>query len=934
MGRDCEAQERAAKESGYVVLFACDAKVCLHPDNKGTRIVVVTERCIQFYEPKSTDPMKSLSYFAITDMSLSQNKLVLTCQTKTHWIQSPKAQEILAHVRDAFGQIFTEQGLAKFNIQKPVVQSNYMVYMRMLEEIRIKNIVLKPSVFKDLKHTILYQRQDACLPFGNKDAVTVMLRILPMCQFISGLSLGVPLEDADVKWLEQSPHLRFLGIVGGIGEVLGSYLKQSQLFNFSVANAQLSSEELCVLENSPCLGFEFHNAIAAHAYPYFFETFISNKAPVLLNMDYTKLLNFKALMAHGGCLKMLSMAFCGLEIQEVLEALESAHMNQLQFLNLSGNKCSARTKMTMKLPDSLFSVMVNDVVWSSGCLVSFFAMVMNSFVNGVRLSISRIQASDTEFNQLFALFGSIPYTPLNSLSWNENPVHENLIKLLEKSPYLVYLSLNRCLSSEDSDIIGKFADYIQATENLKYLRMRGGKGKFLEQHTGRILAAVQKSKIEILDLSKSHCGDKGIADFRNCISNNSSLRIIDLDGIDPSSLEEYQKLLELNQPKTNTRISYPRKDINMLSETENVDPLKAALVIHDESEMGKPFRVFKYEKDLDFPHQISHELQDRLTNETVPPNRVGPLPREISVTDLKALNLMPTSVPKHPGGPILDSLDAFTNDDNQDDGGDLPVKQAESEYLSETVNGQGNLSGDDWEKTGDGQKVEDSDEFITLKSPRSRAVSNTMDEDAVDDRKKKSRSNSVSTAEHEEEEENGLLTDGGEEEDGAFHSDSSEEEDAVCRIVTSESSDHTEVLPPKPPSRMQTSRSRTSSASSSHGSMKKLKQSPSQLPALDIQPSKPKTPNPSSRKSQTLRSPRSVRDVCERQTLTLPYYYPTMHQNMSDNFYSMRDDPKAPKWDMPQLVDISFHSNIWTQKAMQFKMSRLVSALKDDEDTM
>ena len=927
MGKDCEAQERAAKESGYVVLFACDAKVCLHPDNKGTKIVVVTERGIQFYEPKATEPMKSLSYFAITDMNLSQNKLVLTCQAKTHWIQSPKAQEILSHVRDAFGQIFTEQGLVKFKIQKPVVQSNYMVYMRMLEEIRIKNIVLKPSVFKDLKHTILYQRQDACLPFGDKDAVTVMLRILPMCHFISGLSLGVPLEDVDVKWLEQSPHLRFLGIVGGIGDVLGSYLRQSQLFNCSVSNAQLSSEELCILENSPCLGFEFHNAIAAHAYPYFFETFISNKAPVLLNMDYTKLLNYKALMAHGGCLKMLSMAFCGLEIQEVLEALESAHMNQLQFLNLSGNKCSARTKMTMKLPDSLFSVMVNDVVWSSGCLVSFFAMVMNSFVNGVRLSISRIQASDTEFNQLFALFGSIPYTPLNSLSWTENPVHENLIKLLEKSSYLVYLSANRCFSSENPDIIAKLADYIQSTENLKYLRMRGGKGKFLEQHTSRILAAVEKSKIEILDISKSHCGDKGIADFRNCITNNSSLRIVDLDGIDPSSIEEYQKLLELNQPKTNTRISYPRKDIKMLSETENVDPLKATLVIHNQSEMGKPFRVFKYEKDLDFPHHISHELQDRLTNETVPPNRVGPLPREISITDLKALNLMPTSVPKHPGGPILDSLDAFTNDDETQLGdGDfpVPVKQVESEYLSETVNDQGTLSGD-------GQKLEDSDEFINLKSPRSNRQSNTVDEDG---HRRKSRSApAAAQARVDEEEENGLLTDGGEEEDGAFHSDSSEEEDAVCRIVTSESSEHTEVIPPKPPSRMQNSRSRTSSASTSHGSMKKLKQSPSQLPELDIQPSKPKTPNPSSRKSQTLRSPRSVRDVCERQTLTVPYFYPTMHQNMSDNFYSVHDDPKAPKWDMPQLVDISFHSNIWTQKALQFKMSRLVSALKDDEDT-
>ena len=706
MGKECETQERAARENGYVVLFACDGKVCFHKESASNKIVVVTEQCLQFYDSKSTVPARTIPYFSITDLNVINGKLEVTCHTKVHWIKSSKVTEVLAHVRDAFAQLFTEMGLVKFKIQKPVVQSNYMIYIRLLEEMRMKSLEVPHPVLKQLKKAILYQRQDVWIPSGERDAASLVLRVLPLCQFVNGLNLGVPIEESDMKWLVQCPSLRYLGISGGITEKFGAFLKESRLFSCGVVNSKLTPDELSILENSPCLGFEFHDSIADDAYQYFFETFIPNRAPILLNVDYTKNFNYKSLFANGGSLKMLSMAFCGIDITEVFDLFEAGRLGQLQVLNLSGNRCSVRAKMTMKFPSSLFTLMVNDVAWTNGCLVAFFVMVLNSFVNGVRLSLSRVQTSEKEMKHLFKLFGSVTYSHLNSLAWNDNPIDPKFMTLLQNSPYLTSLSVNHCFSARQPELIGKLAEYIKSAENLKFLSIRGGKGNFMEQFTKQILEAVQTAgTVEILDISKSHCGDAGISDFRNCINTNPALRIIEFDGICPTSIEEYASLVALNHSKAKTKISYPEKDIKALMEIGNTDAIKTELVNHGQSEMGKPFRVFKYERDPVFPHHISHELEDRLMNETICANRVGPLPREMSVTDLRSLSLMPTSVPELNSGRLLDKFDAFAtdnsssvwpgNEDSSKFGEDdflMPGSRKASENVSDNVESQSRVS--------------------------------------------------------------------------------------------------------------------------------------------------------------------------------------------------------------------------------------------------
>lgn len=1080
MGKECETQERAARENGYVVLFACDGKVCFHKESASHKIVVVTEQCLQFYDSKSTVPARTIPYFSITDLNVINGKLEITCHTKVHWIKSSKVTEVLAHVRDAFAQLFTEIGLVKFKIQKPVVQSNYMIYIRLLEEMRMKSLEVPNPVLKQLKKAILYQRQDVWIPYGERDSASLILRVLPLCQFVNGLNLGVPVEESDMKWLVQCPSLRYLGISGGITEKFGAFLKESRLFSCGVANSKLTPDELSILENSPCLGFEFHDSIADDAYQYFFETFIPNRAPILLNVDYTKNFNYKALFANGGSLKMLSMAFCGIEIPEVFDLFEAGRLGQLQVLNLSGNRCSVRAKMTVKFPSSLFTLMVNDVAWTNGCLVAFFVMVLNSFVNGVRLSLSRVQASEKEMKHLFKLFGSVTYSHLNSLAWNDNPIDPKFMTLLQNSPYLTSLSVNHCFSARQPELIGKLAEYIKSAENLKFLSIRGGKGNFMEQLTKQILEAVQTAgTVEILDISKSHCGDAGISDFRNCINSDAALRIIEFDGIGPTSIEEYTSLVALNHSKAKTKISYPEKDIKALTQIGNTDAIKTELVNHGQSEMGKPFRVFKYERDPVFPHHISHELEDRLMNETVCANRVGPLPREMSVTDLRSLSLMPTSVPELNSGRLLDKFDAFATDNsssawpgNEDSSkfGEndflMPGSRKVSENVSDNVESQSRVSEEtdsprttpkrrqtvsdpvepgqragvtgvrrmtstsgvtrktsvprpiplpprtksELEKSSHASSpiisARDSSDggsnIDTLEKPSSRAksgrASNVEFSEQASPRSKSarlsnaekhsprpnsgrlsnadtSRSNSsrVSTAamsqkpmprvsplhisekhlssplsgrlsyrviepasdeegpealddqltsEHEEEEtepfvlesaarrttaeEEGLLTDGGEEEDIEPQNENLEEEELPCvtHITTSDSDQEPEAPPVKVSSPTQ--------SSTSHESESK-KRSTSNT-----------SPNASPEIVRSARKTPTVRTVTPKRS-----YSSRSRQNISDN-RTISEDPSAPKWEMPQLVDITFHSNIWTEKAMSFKMSSLVAALKEE----
>jgi hypothetical protein len=633
----CAAAVEQVHSKEYVALFAGIAKTKIGKHSSAKRIVVVTDRNIQFFAAKSSAFEMAFSYLSLS--TIAQHKsLHLTFAGVVISIRSEQMAQILATVKIAVAQFLTPVELRQCDLEKPAEQSGYYIWSRILEYQAIRELRLDPKYMTALKLAVLYRQEFVHLPLSDPNVTEVFLNVLPLCTFVKSVIFPpFPFSESHIGLLAQSTFLQSVAFTQQIPACLETWLQTKctcSACSFSQCN--LSEIFLKSLQNRsyPSLGFQ--NTISRAALPYFMNEFFVGPALQILNLDYSPDIDFRIVMSHISSVTVLSLAHCKLDVGDVFRLFLNTPFPNLRILNLTGSICMRPLDKNLSPPPNLFSLIVDKVDWRDGCILAFFVWVFRNFPNGVRLSVSNITAADSERDTLFALFGAVHSTPLVGLTWNKNPVDPGFFDLLHSSPHLEHLSLCQCFSEAKREPILRFTSYLQSRPRLHTLRISGHKSACLGALFGTVIDALEGvTTLQFLDVSGSFSGDTGLRSLITLLPSLPSLLLLDFEGMHLTSGAKLPELAQAIRDIPRLRASYPAEDITELADRGvDVGVFKSRFAISSPADPGaRPFHVFKICEQPPVPEFLSNEDMSLLRGDSLdcPIQKRSLIPPSLSV---------------------------------------------------------------------------------------------------------------------------------------------------------------------------------------------------------------------------------------------------------------------------------------------------------------
>ena len=625
------------KERGHFVVYADVEKVATKTVSKGSRVIVITESVLFVYHKKSKKLVCEHTYLFLEEMSCKNTRIKLVFDDDVVTIDSQNAPKIMKKLRLVLSHFLTEFELEKFGLTKPENQSSFAILMRMHAILDLKKTKPDHSTMNTFTKAILYRYPRLALSEGNEDAVRVFLRILPLCTFLVEVHFPeFEFNEQEFAWLAQCQHLKYVSVTGKVDWNVLEFLKMIHVSACAFSKSDMSIDELKAVKEVPGVGNGFHKAFSLTTFQYFTTDYLATRNIAVLNMDATPNLNVRAVLQSLENIVLLSMSCCNLEVSNTMHDLEMFELKKLRYVNISGNRCNLRVNEVSKLPPLLFGLNVTSVQWGDGCLVNFFEMVFKHFPNGLRLYVGDAEATYQEWANLGAYLGTVERTTLASLSWNGNPMTPQFIHLLERSPFIEYLSVNRCFKYLESKMILRFAKTLRNFSNLKYFCARGSKSYFFGPYLYLILTALLRCPVEIVDIRNSGCGDICLERLKEFILGHPTLRIVDIDGVVPTNFDKYVAFMREILKKPELRVSYPENDINKITDPNLASSLKGLLVLDGDTHIGKPFYVYKYVEAPIFPRVVSNAQLAELRRDTVDDGE-----RHLTLEEIQYIGLVP-----------------------------------------------------------------------------------------------------------------------------------------------------------------------------------------------------------------------------------------------------------------------------------------------------
>lgn len=325
-------------------------------------------------------------------------------------------------------------------------------------------------------------------------------------------------------------------------------------------------EELCKLNlKSLSLQDVLGTEIDEVLYSKFFDSRAS-ECLQMLNLDHNVDINLNFLTGNLGKLSSISLAYCGVEIKEILDMLSHSSLRSLKLLNLSGNKNFVPIGKLSDMLVNLQVLFIESVEWGDKCLNSFLRAVTDmNFTYGLCLNISNNYLTPSEYKDTFSDINGSP--KVVELIWNNNPITEQFLSFLNKCRYLrgifVDNSFNNCGSmfslfssiiskmysietislcvdeSEDIDV-DFFLDKVLSCRNLRNLNITGF--KMGTESFDRLANVIKSANVECLAINRC-CSDPDIIlHFLESITNINRKLSIDYRFFDIISSKKDEKL--------------------------------------------------------------------------------------------------------------------------------------------------------------------------------------------------------------------------------------------------------------------------------------------------------------------------------------------------------------------------------------------------------
>ncbi|EAY16374.1 Leucine Rich Repeat family protein [Trichomonas vaginalis G3] len=581
---------------GHTPIFTAICKENSSSILKKNSIIIVTDYGLDIYSAAKGNLRTTLSWIAISKVGIKNNDISLKFSSKSVSISTElyasKLFGAIVHCLQQLLSSFEIQLLQidKFNVPK-AKHSGYGALLRFSELARSNGKLISPESLEKLKNVLMISKKEVDLSILGDLPTTfpIFLGTLPLISTIQSLNIPqipmFPTYQVLSDYAASIARLNYVDIAGQVSELFKLFLtklsnmQNSKLLGLSFTNSDFTVEYLSLLSNfistQKISAIGFHNAIIYDAMPHFYSNFFTSTmvdSLTVLNLDNTKNLDIQKLFPSLKNIYILSLENCNLYIDKVFSQMEISGFRNIRALNISNNLCEHLPTTAISLPQTLISIVANNIRWNDLCLLNMLKIVFSKRRNNTKLSLSYANASPDEWQRVWQFFSTCNYDNLISFTWDGNPVNVSLFSFLLINQQLEFLSMSDIFSQNEPNTVTIFSRYLEKTESLKFLILKGGNQKYLGRLIGAItrVTNLRKSLIH-LDISNNKIGDIGLDQIKPLYTQKTELKMINFDGSSPTSKDSMLNILYLAaQNLEQTHTSFPIKDMNMMKDTSMI----------------------------------------------------------------------------------------------------------------------------------------------------------------------------------------------------------------------------------------------------------------------------------------------------------------------------------------------------------------------------
>lgn len=627
---------------------------------KKLRIVAITEFGYQVYSKTNGDVKKIFTWSTLKGVNIQGNIAKFIFEKRKFTTEFQDGRQITGILGHIFRQtlpsiIYRAIGFNTYGFFK-VKGSNFGALVRMKQLLTDRSIVIQPQVLNSFESFLRFSP----LKYNYSDFPEyrrlsyVFFNILPLIQSLSHLT--IPIIDVQNELCENPNSIIKLRSVEFFGRKEPKFMEFLSIFRsnevsklsaVTFSHSEFEPDDLPVLtkfiQETGANSIGFHNALDHSAESLLFTNILTPQICQnlrILNLDKTRNINLQKVLEVAQNVTLLSLANCNLQISDALSKFSTARFPNLRFLNLSSNPASVSPDQNINIPPQLYSLMLNDIEWMGNSLPDTLQIIFRRGLEPFKLSIARARTPNDAWPNVFKAFASTNYRSLTAFTWDGNPIHKSIFSFLHANSFLDYLSMSGCFHHEIKDSVNDLCAFIDSTNSLKFLTIRGTERNKLGGLTGALLRCVSRSpSILHLDISLNLIGDSGISALRTLLQTNRVIQVVVIDGGNPDNGQQFLETMNFaaqQQPRLN--ISYPVDDVNYLLEHNKITQEQANNLLNafkrkptlKQSKRGclfetpqnsiflEPFSVFRHVQQDPFPTVLTDEQFELVLNP--PPN--------------------------------------------------------------------------------------------------------------------------------------------------------------------------------------------------------------------------------------------------------------------------------------------------------------------------
>lgn len=306
------------------------------------------------------------------------------------------------------------------------------------------------------------------------------------------------------------------------------------------------------------------------------------RALELVNVPSLQIQSFDCLAVTVQCLKV---ANCGLDLTQIFELLQVTGV-KLTEIDASGNRAHQKLNRETKLPPTLSSVIMRDIEWENGNLITFLEILEGHRGKGMKLDISKAHMSDEDWTEFETFMASHGFPKLTQFVYDENRMSPAIVEFMGRCPVLNCIRMRGSFGVSD-DWITDFCSYIRKNRTLKELHINGTEKNRLGLGIKHILNAVKSSRLlQVLDISDQGIGVELLPMLADFFTANESVNELMIDGnnlLDLHGLERFVAKLKFRNFRVVLRI--PTHDLFALAELGNLTPTMVKEITTDINEL-------------------------------------------------------------------------------------------------------------------------------------------------------------------------------------------------------------------------------------------------------------------------------------------------------------------------------------------------------------